>query len=243
MNTYPSTFQRVEKKYLLTEQQYLSFFEDISVRLSPDQYGESTVLSVYFDTPDHRLIRASLEKPPYKEKLRLRSYGVPEETAPVFIELKKKYRGVVYKRRVSLPLAEAERYLCHGAPPPTPSQITNEIDRFLDYYPNLSPAMLLSYDRSAFFEKENPSLRITFDRHILWREEKLSLKDGIWGNTLLPENRRLMEIKIPGALPLWLAHALDSSKIYPASFSKYGTAYLLSAPSRQPKQKGGFICA
>ncbi|SCP97166.1 polyphosphate polymerase domain-containing protein [Anaerobium acetethylicum] len=225
MNQYQETFKRYEKKYLLSEKKYRMLRQKLQNRLHIDNYGKVTICNIYFDTPESLLIRTSLDKPVYKEKLRLRSYGTPARGDKVFIELKKKYKGIVYKRRVDMELSEAEHYLYDRIPVKKPSQITREIDWVLGYYEGLVPAMYISYNRIAMYGSEDPQLRVTFDSNILWRREQLSLESGAWGNALLEEGQRLMEIKIPGAMPLWLAHILDELEIYPISFSKYGKGY------------------
>lgn len=219
-----ATFERYEKKYLLTAAQYRQFRERTRHRLAVDQYGKSTILSVYYDTPDARMIRASMEKPVYKEKLRLRSYGRPGAGDAVFVELKKKYRGIVYKRRVEMPLYAAQAWLGgQGAAPD--GQIGREIAYTLAQYDGLAPAMFIAYDRVALYDKEDAALRVTFDSRLLFRREALALEAGAWGEPLLEAGARLMEVKLPGAMPLWLAHLMDELKIYPASFSKYAAAY------------------
>lgn len=240
MNRYQDVFKRYEKKYLLDGSTYQKFFTRLQEHIKTDRYGKTTICNIYYDTPDHRLIRSSLEKPVYKEKLRLRSYGVPQSDTTVFAELKKKYKGIVYKRRIGMPLHEAACFLNkEGGGHQT--QIEKEIGWVLNYYPRLSPAMFLSYDRIAFFCTENHNLRITFDSRILWREDTLDLSAGVWGRQLLQPGQRIMEIKIPGSMPLWLAHLLDEYGIYPVSYSKYGNAYLASLNEKQ--QKGVVICA
>ena len=219
-----ATFERYEKKYLLTAAQYRQFRERTRHRLAVDQYGRSTILSVYYDTPDARMIRASMEKPVYKEKLRLRSYGRPGAGDAVFVELKKKYRGIVYKRRVEMPLNAAQAWLGGQGKAPD-GQIGREIAYTLARYENLAPAMFIAYDRVALYGKDDPLLRVTFDSRLLFRHEALTLADGAWGEPLLDPAARLMEVKLPGAMPLWLAHLMDELKIYPASFSKYAAAY------------------
>lgn len=220
------TFKRYEMKYLLDEKKYIRLRQLLQDKIKVDEYGQTTICNIYFDTPDYQLIRTSLEKPVYKEKLRLRSYGTPQENDMVFVELKKKYRGVVYKRREKMDLITAEHYLYDGIPTDKSSQIMNEIDWCIKSYKKLEPAMFISYDRIAMYGVEDPNLRITFDSNILWREEELHLDCGIWGNPILQEDQRLMEIKIPGSMPLWLAHILAQLEIYPVSFSKYGRGYL-----------------
>ncbi len=224
MNDTKLTFKRTEKKYLLSAERYDALWQRIGLYMEPDEYPESTVCSIYYDTDDYRLIRHSIEGPVYKEKLRLRSYNIPDPEDPVFVELKKKYKGVVYKRRVELPARVAEAWLDRGEKPPEDSQMIREIDWFLRSV-RPSAKAYLACDRQAWRAVEDPELRITFDRDIRWRETELQLGAGDRGETLLPPGELLMEIKTPTAAPLWLAHALSELQIFPVSFSKYGTCY------------------
>lgn len=216
-------FKRYEIKYLLDARQYESVRRTMQGRTVGDEYGKSTICNIYYDTPDRRLIRRSLEKPVYKEKMRLRSYGTPHGDDRVFLELKKKYESVVYKRRADMTLDAALRFT--EAPEPY-SQITREIAYFIDIYGSLYPAMFISYSREAFFGADDRDLRITFDTDILWRESEVDLTAGAYGTPLLPAGTVLMELKIASAVPLWFSSALAREKIYPVSFSKYGRAYI-----------------
>ena len=224
MKPEASTFERYEKKYLLEPWQAQSLQPWILEHFQPDRYPESVICNVYFDTEDYELIRTSIEKPHYKEKLRLRSYGVPKAYSQVFIELKKKYDGVVYKRRIPMRLENAEKYLYSGIIPEGHSQILSEIQWFVEFY-EPKPAVFLAYDRRAYFGKEQEEFRVTFDENIRYREEQLHLADGDQGIGLLPENIILMEVKIPDSMPFWLGHILSELEIFPISFSKYGTYY------------------
>jgi len=232
MSQSQETFKRYEKKYLLDEMKYKRLKLKLQDKLIIDNFGKTTICNIYFDTPDHLLIRNSLEKPIYKEKLRLRSYGTPTESDTVFIELKKKYKGIVYKRREKMELSMAEHYLYDLEQVNQPSQIIREINWFLNFYHDLTPVMYIAYKRIAMYGFEDPELRITFDSDILWREEELRLECGVWGTQLLEEGWRLMEIKIPGTMPLWLSHILDELEIYPISFSKYGSGYQKSEQTK-----------
>ena len=218
-------FKRIEKKYLLSEARQEALFQRIGAHLRPDEFGRSTVLSLYLDTPDYRIIRNSIEAADYKEKLRLRSYGTAKPDSVVFLELKKKFGGVVYKRRAAMTLKDAERYLRTGVKP-FESQIMAEIDWAMRLYGRPKAAMLIACEREAWFDEEHPDLRLTFDRNIRCRETELRLDRGSAGTALLPKNTVLLEIKTAGAMPLWLADALDAEGILPGSFSKYGEAYL-----------------
>ena len=219
------TFERHEVKYLLDSRQRSALERAMLGHMQADEYGESTICSLYYDTPDYRLIRRSLDKPDYKEKLRLRSYGRTKPEGKVFVELKKKYNGVVYKRRISMTEREAMASLAGKAPMPADCQIGREIDWFLKFYKTLAPAMVLCYDRIAYFCPEDDGLRITFDRNIRWRDSDLDLRKGSQGRRILDEGMVLMEVKIKNALSLEMAKLFSGLNIYSASFSKYGEAY------------------
>ncbi|MCR5431951.1 MAG: polyphosphate polymerase domain-containing protein [Lachnospiraceae bacterium] len=221
-----TVFKRYEKKYLLTSEQEREFLRRIEGKMKLDEYGLHTICNIYFDTPDFDLIRASVEKPVYKEKLRLRSYGVPEsEDSKVYVELKKKYKGIVYKRRVGLKLKDAEAYLYDGIHPAKDNQIMREIDWFLKMNP-VEPQVYLAYDRRAYYGVEDDKLRLTLDKNIRCRRIKLRLGDGAVGEKLIDEDCTLMEIKLPEYMPIWMANDLSELGITPVSFSKYGTYYM-----------------
>lgn len=258
MGSANNLFKRIEKKYLLSGEKYELLMAAIADYIEPDEYPHSTICSMYYDTPDFKLIRASIEKPLYREKLRVRSYGVPTRDSSVFVEVKKKYDGVVYKRRLKMELGELEGYLNERTEPIhflekisnerepgsredlagdtrgdarsdkevfVDNQIYHEINYFLDHYGNLQPMMFLSYERDAFFAKDDRDLRITFDSDITYRRDDLRLEDGVFGKKLIQPDQHLMEIKVPGAMPLWLSHILDRLEIRSSAFTKYGNAY------------------
>ena len=226
MTEIRNCFQRYEKKFLLTRGQYGAMKKGMAVHMVPDVHANYTICNLYYDTDDWQLIRESLEKPVYKEKLRVRSYGAARDVDNVFIEIKKKFDGVVYKRRIVLPAAEAAEYLETGSLK-EPSQISREID-WMRTRLDLKPRVFIAYDREAYAGAEgveNPELRITFDTGLRYREDSLDLRKGDGGHPLLPEDLILMEIKIPGAAPLWLAELLSENGIRMTTFSKYGTYY------------------
>lgn len=222
---YQTVFQRYEMKYLLTREQKSQVLAAMEPHMALDQYGRTTIRNLYFDTGSYRLIRRSIERPAYKEKLRVRSYRRAEPGSAVFVELKKKYRHVVYKRRVSLPEEQAMEWVCRECGCPMDGQIPEEIDYFLDYYGTLRPVAFLCYEREAYAAKDGSDFRVTFDENILCRQEDLSLASEPYGAPLLPQGWTLMEIKCSGGLPMWMAHALSRERIYQTSFSKYGIAY------------------
>ena len=222
---YQTVFKRYELKYMLTLEQKERVLAAMTPYMKLDKYGRTTIRNLYFDTDTYLLIRRSIEKTTYKEKLRIRSYNKADADSAVFVELKKKFKRVVYKRRISLPEAEAMKWLLGEKHIDKHTQISNEIDYFMDYYSTLHPTVFLSYEREAFYTNDGSDFRVTFDDNILYRGEDLSLQSDAYGTPILPEGKVLMEIKCSGGIPLWMTEVLSREKIYKTSFSKYGTAY------------------
>jgi len=225
MTASQEIFKRHEKKYLLTYYQYQQLNKMVREYMEEDEFGLYSTSSLYYDTDDYGLARHCNDKPVYKEKIRLRSYGVPAQEQIVYIELKKKYQGITYKRRLALTYREAWRYLNHGIKPKTTGQILNEIDWFIHCNP-IKPAILLCYDRVALCGVEDSEFRITFDFNIKWRDYQLDMSKGSYGKALLDDaNCILMEVKTQRSLPYWLSVKLSELEIFPNTFSKYGNVY------------------
>lgn len=222
---FQTVFKRYELKYMLTLEQKEKIIKAMEGYMKLDKYGRTTIRNLYYDTDTYLLIRRSIEKPVYKEKLRIRSYSRANFDSTVFVELKKKYKHVVYKRRISLPNNSAMEWLSRGSDCDKKTQISAEIDYFLDYYENLHPTLFLSYEREAYYANDDSDFRVTFDDTILCRQDKLSLCEEVYGTSILPKGMVLMEIKCSGGIPLWMTEVLSREKIYKTSFSKYGTAY------------------
>ncbi|RHR10045.1 VTC domain-containing protein [Pseudoflavonifractor sp. AF19-9AC] len=217
-------FQRYEFKYLMDARQLQAVLAAMAPHMVPDEYSHSSIRNLYLDTPNFRLIRRSLEKPVYKEKLRIRSYGRAGREENVFVELKKKCCSVVYKRRISM--SQHQALGCVAGTELWPdNQIGTELAYAADFYKTLCPAVFLSYERDSFRGMEDEDFRVTFDREIRYRREELTLDSDAWGVPLLAPNQVLMELKVAGGLPLWMAHVLSEQGIFKTSFSKYGTAY------------------
>ena len=233
-------FKRYELKYMLTRAQRDALLTAMDGHLQLDQYGHKTVRNIYFDTDTYQLIRRSIEKPVYKEKLRLRAYEQAAGEDTVFVELKKKYEAVVYKRRLILPKDAAMEALVSGEPLPVKGQIASEINYFRDYYRTLRPAVFLTYEREAFEPTDGVDFRLTLDENILYRTEDIDLGAEIYGEALLNEDQVLMELKTPGGIPMWMIKFLSENQIRRASYSKYGAAYTRMF---EAKYKGGLLYA
>lgn len=216
-------FERTEKKYYLTSFQFHQLIEDLKPYIKEDDHPKYTIYNIYLDTKHHELIYRSLEKPPYKEKMRLRSYGIAKEDTEVFLEMKKKWAGIVYKRRITLPYKEAKDYLFDDKMPMHCSQIFQEINYMKHFY-DLKPTLVLYYDRLAYTGRDS-SLRITFDTNICYRDHHFSLSPTGQDTYLMDQRNYLMEVKVMGGMPLWLSHLLTHHQIYPISYSKYGKIY------------------
>ncbi|MFV0520086.1 MAG: polyphosphate polymerase domain-containing protein [Lachnospirales bacterium] len=222
------TAQRFEKKYVITEEQYLMLKERLKDITERDEFGDTTIYNIYYDTPDFKLIRKSLTKPAYKEKFRVRSYGLANENTQIFAEIKKKYLGVVYKRRIpfKFSLLEKSDYSeVRQAINKGERQILDEMAWLFEVYEGLTPKMFISYDREPLFTTDSSGIRITFDSNILYRTDNLTLDKDLGGTAILPEGMRVLELKAGDSIPIWISNILNELKIYPVSYSKYGTAY------------------
>ena len=218
-------FRRVEQKYVLTEDEYKKLFNKIRENVEKDKYYQSTICNLYFDNESNDLIVKSLEKPIYKEKVRVRSYNIPEINDTVFLELKGKYDGVVFKRRVEVELSELYKYIETGELPNVSNkQIMKEIDYIIKRY-DLKPKIYLAYDRLSFYDKNDINFRITFDSNLRSRNDNLKLEMGDGGKLYNGNKFYIMELKSLGSIPLWFIKILSELKIYPKSFSKYGNIY------------------
>lgn len=214
---------RTEQKYYLTYCEYQELMNQIDNHLEKDKYYKERICSLYFDTDNYDLVINSLNKPLYKEKIRLRSYNTPASNDLVFLEIKKKYDGTVYKRRITLPYKEALNYINKGIVPDNQKQIFKEIDYCFKKY-KLKPKVNISYDRYSYLDKDDKTFRITFDHNIKSSTTDLKLNDQLIGDSLIKDGY-IMEIKSIKAIPFWLLKTLCELKIYPASFSKYGEVY------------------
>ncbi len=226
-------FKRYEIKYLISAAEREQILSAMEPHMRPDDYGLSTIRNIYYDTDHYRLIRRSIEKPVYKEKLRVRSYYLASHETPVFVELKKKYKSVVYKRRLILPEGVVTAAFEDNLPLPDRTQIGKEIDYVRRFYETLKPKVFLSYEREAYYACDDHEFRITFDHNILYRTDNLSLCTPPSGEKLLEDGYYLMEVKTAGGIPLWLTSVLTELRIFKTSFSKYGNAY-----TRILKQQG-----
>lgn len=226
MADYQARFKRVEYKYLMNPAQTAALEEAIGSHMSLDGYGRTEIRNVYFDTPDWVLARRSIEKPKYKEKLRLRCYGAPDgPDSRVYAEIKKKYDGVVYKRRIGLTFEEANEWMTGGKAPSKVTQIETEIDWMLHFYPNIRSAMNLDYERRAYYQASERGFRVTLDQNIMARTDDIGLDRPSGGTAILPKGYSLMEVKSPGGIPMWMVDVMSSQRLYKFNFSKYGNAY------------------
>ncbi len=219
-----SVMRRHEMKYLLNGEQTERFQKELQGHMQIDQYGKTSIASLYYDTPTYQLIRSSLEKPAFKEKLRLRSYGLATQESPVFLEMKRKANGVVYKRRVQMTVPLAQQFFSEDESACGGGQIEKELTAFRDHYQTLCPTCLIIYDRTAYFEPGG-DLRLTIDENPRYRLDDLTLTTSMQGVPLLEPGWTILEIKVQNAMPLWLTAILSECKICKGSFSKYGEAY------------------
>lgn len=229
MKPFKTKFQRVETKYILTKEQYAALQPIFNQYMEQNEFAHSTIANLYYDTHHYQMVRHSIEKPEYKEKIRIRSYeAIPTSHTQVFTEVKKKFQKIVYKRRIFSDLGSAIEFFEGNQDVLENSQVKNELLYMQNQYEKLVPKMYIYYNRFSLQAKEDESVRITLDSNLIYRDYDLDLTKGVYGNLLLPENVYLMEVKISGAYPLWLSQLLSENKIYKSSFSKYGAAYKMT---------------
>ena len=240
---YQNTFKRYEIKFILTSAERKRLMNVMDGIMKIDNYGHTTIRNIYFDTDNYRLIRTSLDKPVYKEKLRVRSYQRVTGEDPVFVELKKKYNSVVYKRRIAMPENIASGWLEDGLPAPFDSQIAREIGYFIDFYQGISPKVFLSYEREAFYPEDGSDIRITLDSNIIARDYDLSLQKGVYGGNILDMDLSILEVKVSETMPMWLIRFLRENNIAKTSFSKYGMFYVNTVMGKQKEKTGGLLYA
>lgn len=222
-----TVMKRYEMKFILTKDQLVTFKNALNGHMVVDKYGKTSIASIYYDTPNYQLIRTSIEKPKFKEKIRLRSYGLAKANDTVYLELKRKAEGVVYKRRAKTDESNANHFLKHeldeldGC-----NQIAKELLYFRNYYKVLEPKIMIIYDRTSYEELDG-DIRLTIDESPRYRTYDLNLHTSMDGNLLLEPGSAILEIKVQQNMPLWLTSILSNNKIYKTSFSKVGTAYKL----------------
>ena len=241
--SYADVFKRYEIKFILNPKQKQMLMNVMKDHMQPDEYGRTTIRNVYYDTPDYFLIRNSLEKPRYKEKLRVRSYEKVSPDDKVYVEIKNKYDGIVYKRRTAVKQYQAEEWLAGQTGQPFISQIADEIEYFRRFHRDLSPACYLSYEREAYYSKDGSGMRLTLDENILGRVYDMTLIAGAYGECVLPSDLTLMELKVSEAIPLWMIRFLTDNRINKVSFSKYGTFFKNNIRATRTKIYGGLLYA
>ena len=219
-----TVMKRYEMKYILSKEQMFYLQKSLCGHMEVDQYGKTSIASIYYDTPDYRIIRASIEKPAFKEKLRLRSYGLAKKDGHVYLEIKRKSEGVVYKRRVETTEENVSLFLNNKIKTIGSNQIGKELEYFRNFYGRLEPKIMIAYDRTSYAEIDG-DIRLTIDENPRFRSYDLNLHTSMDGQHLLPVGSAILEIKVQQEMPLWLVSILSKEKIYQTSFSKVGEAY------------------
>ena len=219
-------FRRVEKKYIINKKQYELILKGIKNEMDLDPHGKSTICNLYLDDDNYSLIKNSLQKPVYKDKVRIRSYNLADLESDVYVEVKKKYDGIVSKRRIKAKLKDVYSYLNkEKSIPHKNSQVGKELDYYFKYY-NLHPTAYITYDREAYYARNDKGFRITFDTNIQARDYDLGLDKGIYGNKIFDKDKILMEVKTLGGIPIWFVKMMSEYEIRQGHFSKYGATYL-----------------
>lgn len=240
-----STFKRYEKKYLITKEQLDEIMPSLLEYMELDEFcvggNEYRIYSIYYDTENHDIIRHNSSKPVYKEKMRIRSYyDLKDPEDKIFMEIKKKCEGQGNKRRIKLKIKEIEPFVNDGVLPETKDYLSAQVAKELAYFLKMNkvrPALYVQYDRLALFGREDKNFRMTFDRNVRTRRSNFQFGESEEDELLLPGGEYIMEIKILGAMPLWLTHLLSEHGLFSRGFSKYGVKYKLDAQEHRLEYK------
>lgn len=239
-----NTFERYELKFQVPKEKKILLEAIIRQHMDEDKFcvnGQKYLIrNIYYDTSDNILIHFSTTKPViHKEKLRARKYGsIGDGKDKVFLEIKKKTKGIVSKRRVKLTEQELNDFIDHKIIPKRDNYFDNQVLKEMLYFISIydvKPAVYISYERLAFFDRIDPTFRITFDDCVMSRREDFTFDSTKECRSLLQKDMYLMEVKIVNGMPFWFARALSELKIYSSSFSKYGTEYRLTVQGGNKK--------
>ena len=225
-------FNRYERKYIITAKQKDDMVEFMKDHLVFDDYSTDNtpyhIYNIYFDTHDFSIIRNSIAKPTYKEKLRLRSYTFPiQHEDIVFLEIKKKFEGRINKRRLFMTYEQVLDYLNHQKKPVFANYIDQQVFLEIDYFLSLhkaKPGAFISYKRIAMISEQD-DLRVTFDYDMKFRNDNVNFESDDGHQIIQSNDYFLMEVKSSINFPFWLARKLSEFQLYSQSFSKYGKAY------------------
>ena len=224
-----TNFQRVETKYILDRATLARLEAEMHAYLIPDDYATSTISNIYFDNDDFQMIQDSIARRGGREKLRMRTYAAkPTKDSQVFLEIKKKSEDVGFKYRLDSNLTSVVNYIEKGLADQTISdeRVKTEVALLQERYAGLKAKMVISYDRYSMKGSEDKKVRVTVYSNIRFRDYDVDLTLGRHGWPLLEGNKVIMEIKVPGQYPTWLAAILNKYGLVEQSFSKYGKAYL-----------------
>lgn len=228
-------FNRYELKYIVNKALYKELLQALQGHVFMDKHGDQDgyymVMNLYYDTADHLFFNETVNRQQFRQKLRLRGYNHINRDSNVFLEIKKKYRGVVYKRRTLLKLPEAYAFLAdtlskkdYSLYDASNTQILGEVD-FLKQFYQLEPKVIVSYDRQAFQGIHEEDLRVTFDRNLLKRETDLRIESRSDGELFMDPSLYVLEVKVNDRIPLWLSHILNDFQCWRQGYSKYTSSY------------------
>lgn len=238
-------FNRNELKYIVKSNVQKDLVAALKPYMCMDEFGDEegfySISNIYYDTHDYYFYQQNINRDVFRQKLRLRAYGKASLEDTVFLEIKKKYKGVVYKRRTLMKLKDAYRFLEPSVKledlknfDNSNPQILREI-YFLKTFYKLEPKMVLSYDRQAFQGINDPEVRVTFDRSLRSRNYDLRIEHGSYGANFVDNGMMLMEVKVGASVPLWLVRILNEFSCRRQRFSKYSACVEAEIFNRQNK--------
>jgi SPX domain protein involved in polyphosphate accumulation len=223
-------FNRYELKYLVKIDQVERIISDLMSMTQPDQHGGAEgyrVVSLYYDSPARDFFWAKIEGIKCRRKLRLRIYPGEDIEAVThgMVEIKQRINRTVQKRRLKLPIAEAE-LLCAGTMErddldPDDRQVASEV-QYMVQAMHLAPKCITAYRRRAFVGGlYDAGLRITFDIDVGCRVHGLKVSQNAYNHLFLSPDWSIMEVKVNDSVPDWVVSLLARHNCQLRRVSKY----------------------
>lgn len=221
-------FKRIETKFIITQELFDQLQEQFAPYMEADAYAYSSITNIYFDNPDFQMIQDATNKLNGREKIRMRTYASqPDAQSEAFLEIKKKENEVGYKYRVTSTAEKVLNFVQTGQmdEPLADQNVSREMNILLERYGQIQPKMHIAYSRYSMKGINDDQIRITFDSNLRFRHQDVHLGTSALDQSLVEAGEMIMEIKVPGDYPDWLAEILDGHGLVNQSFSKYGVAY------------------
>lgn len=179
LNTFDIQLDRHEGKYIVPVSMARDVAEFIKPFCDPDPHGEGNppeyvITTLQLDTPNYSLHHAKGLEAVNRFKLRARTYGEVVGGAPVFLEVKKKIRGVIVKSRCRIAFDSWSRDMVRNLKYDHTFKSHREEEAYLEFVRltreiAAEPTVWIRYTRESYFGVNDEYARVSFDRKLLYQ--------------------------------------------------------------------------